>query len=180
MIELLSALPAWQPAARGERCAVATVVAASGSVPRPVGTSMFIAAPAHPHDAPAVLGSLSGGCVEGSVVAAALESLDDGAARCERFGYSAEDAFAAGLSCGGELEVHIQPLPPAAARELVEGTQAVFAVVRRLAAQGETAADDGAALPVILGAPPAGLAGLGDLELGNAELGSAELAATWL
>lgn len=158
MIELLSALPAWQPAARGARCAVATVVAASGSVPRPVGTSMLVAAPEHPGGAPAVLGSLSGGCVEGAVVAAALDVLDCGAARLERFGYSPEDAFAAGLTCGGELAVHIQPLAPEAARGLAGRTEAAFAVVRRLAAEGETAADDGAARLVLLDTPPAGLA----------------------
>jgi xanthine dehydrogenase accessory factor len=58
----------------------------------------------------AVLGSLSGGCVEGAVVALALESLDDGSSRRGAFGYGAADAFAAGLTCGGELEVHIEPL----------------------------------------------------------------------
>jgi xanthine dehydrogenase accessory factor len=56
-----------------------------------------------------VLGSLSGGCVEGAVVEAALEAMRDGGSRLESFGYSAEDAFAVGLTCGGELEVHIQP-----------------------------------------------------------------------
>ena len=59
-----------------------------------------------------VLGSLSGGCVEGAVVEAALEAMDDGGTRLETFGYSAEDAFAAGLTCGGELEIHIEPLGP--------------------------------------------------------------------
>jgi xanthine dehydrogenase accessory factor len=57
-----------------------------------------------------VLGSLSGGCVEGAVVEAALQSMHDGGSRLESFGYSAEDAFAVGLTCGGELEVHIQPI----------------------------------------------------------------------
>ncbi|ASN52851.1 XdhC family protein [Sinomonas sp. R1AF57] len=108
MIELLSALPTWQPALRGDPCAVATVVGASGSVPRPVGTSMLVASGT---PAPHVLGSLSGGCVEGAVVAAALDVLESGAAASARFGYSAEDAFAVGLTCGGEVEVHIAPLP---------------------------------------------------------------------
>ena len=60
-----------------------------------------------------VLGSLSGGCVEGAVVAAALEVMADGGTRREFFGYSAEDAFAVGLTCGGELEVHIELLADA-------------------------------------------------------------------
>ena len=60
-------------------------------------------------DGGAVLGSLSGGCVEGAVVALAQEAMDDGVTRLETFGFSAADAFAAGLTCGGELDVHIEP-----------------------------------------------------------------------
>lgn len=60
-----------------------------------------------------VLGSLSGGCVEGAVVAAALEVMDDGGPRREFFGYSPADAFAVGLTCGGGLEVHIELLADA-------------------------------------------------------------------
>ena len=104
MLDLMPSLAAWPPAAAGQRCAVATVVAAGGSVPRPVGTSMLVS------ESGEVLGSLSGGCVEGAVVAAALEVMADGGTRREVFGYSAEDAFAVGLTCGGELEVHIELL----------------------------------------------------------------------
>ncbi|HSO89924.1 MAG TPA: XdhC family protein, partial [Arthrobacter sp.] len=104
MLDLMPALAAWQPAATGERCAVATVVGTGGSVPRPVGTSMLVS------ESGDVLGSLSGGCVEGAVVAAALEVMADGGTRREFFGYSAEDAFAVGLTCGGELEIHIEML----------------------------------------------------------------------
>ncbi|MDF9878148.1 XdhC family protein [Cellulosimicrobium cellulans] len=95
--------------------AVATVVAASGSVPRPVGTAMAVRADG------AVLGSLSGGCVEGAVHAAALDAIASGASRRETFGYSDDDAFAVGLSCGGTLDVHVQPVFPGddAARVLV-------------------------------------------------------------
>lgn len=104
MLDLMSALADWPPAVNGERCAVATVVGAGGSVPRPVGTSMAVS------ESGDVLGSLSGGCVEGAVVAAALEVMADGGSRREFFGYSAEDAFAVGLTCGGELEIHIELL----------------------------------------------------------------------
>ncbi|MDZ4092165.1 MAG: XdhC family protein [Arthrobacter sp.] len=104
MLDLMTALAAWQPAATGERCAVATVVGTGGSVPRPVGTSMLVSGSGD------VLGSLSGGCIEGAVVAAALEVMADGGTRREFFGYSAEDAFAVGLTCGGELEIHIELL----------------------------------------------------------------------
>jgi xanthine dehydrogenase accessory factor len=104
MLDLMPSLRDWQPAATGQRCAVATVVGAGGSVPRPLGTSMLVS------EAGEVLGSLSGGCVEGAVVEAALEVMRDGGTRREFFGYSAEDAFAVGLTCGGELEIHIEPL----------------------------------------------------------------------
>lgn len=103
MLDLIPSLSGWAPALGRQRFAVATIVRASGSVPRPVGTSMLVSGSG------AILGSLSGGCVEGAVVAAALESMDDGVPRLETFGFSAEDAFAAGLTCGGELDVHIEP-----------------------------------------------------------------------
>lgn len=104
MLELMPSLGTWRPAVSGQRCAVATIVAAGGSVPRPLGTSMLVSEHGD------VLGSLSGGCVESAVVEAALQAMHDGGSRLESFGYSAEDAFAVGLSCGGELEVHIQPI----------------------------------------------------------------------
>ncbi|MFB8227888.1 XdhC family protein [Cellulosimicrobium sp. NPDC055967] len=98
--------------------AVATVVAASGSVPRPVGTAMAVRADG------AVLGSLSGGCVEGAVHAAALDAIAAGRCHRETFGYSDDDAFAVGLSCGGTLDVHVQPVFPGdeAARALAATT----------------------------------------------------------
>ena len=102
MLDLIPSLSSWPPALADERYAVATVVAATGSVPRPVGTSMLVA------ESGVVLGSLSGGCVEGAVVALALEAMHDGGTRHGTFGYSAADAFAAGLTCGGELTVHIE------------------------------------------------------------------------
>jgi xanthine dehydrogenase accessory factor len=118
---------------------------------------MLICEPEGPNGSPAVLGSLSGGCVEGAVVAAALDTLGDGATRLERFGYSQEDAFAVGLTCGGELEVHLQVLAPDAMTSLA--ARPAFAVVRRLAGVGERA-DDDAARPVLLASPPTGVAEL--------------------
>src|SRR5690606_12438854 len=114
--------------------AVATVVAASGSVPRPVGTAMAVRADG------AVLGSLSGGCVEGAVHDAALDAIATGQSRRETFGYSDADAFAVGLSCGGTLDVHVQPVLP--------GDDAA----RALAALAATTADPGppGAAPVAL------------------------------
>ena len=98
MLDMLEALAS----AAGTGCAVATIVRASGSVPRPVGTSMLIASDG------TITGSLSGGCVESAVVAVAEEVMADGLPRLESFGYSDADAFAVGLTCGGTLEVLVQ------------------------------------------------------------------------
>ncbi|MGP0223179.1 MULTISPECIES: XdhC family protein [unclassified Paenarthrobacter] len=133
MLDLLPSLGSWRPAVSGQRCAVATIVGTGGSVPRPTGTSMMVS------ETGEILGSLSGGCVEGAVVEAALEAMRDGGPRLESFGFSAEDAFAAGLTCGGELEVHIQPLGGPAELGLLasqpEGATAL-ALIRRLDAGG--------------------------------------------
>lgn len=107
MLDMLEALAS----TAGTGCAVATIVRASGSVPRPVGTSMLIASDG------TITGSLSGGCVESAVVAVAEEVMADGLPRLESFGYSDADAFAVGLTCGGTLEVLVQAvtaglLPP--------------------------------------------------------------------
>jgi len=107
MLDLIPSLGPWVPGLAGEEFAVATIVAAFGSVPRPVGTSMLVTASGD------VLGSLSGGCVEGAVVVLAREAMDDGVPRHETFGFSSADAFAAGLTCGGELAIHIQPVAAA-------------------------------------------------------------------
>ncbi|MDR6415201.1 XdhC family protein [Pseudarthrobacter sulfonivorans] len=137
MLDLIPSLSAWPPVVAGQRYAVATVVAATGSVPRPVGTSMLVS------ESGAVLGSLSGGCVEGAVVALALEVMNDGGTRHGTFGYSAADAFAAGLTCGGELEIHVEPadgsLREALARLARVRPAEPVALVRRLDAGGSGA-----------------------------------------
>ncbi len=145
MLDLMPSLGEWWPAASGRRCAVATVVGTCGSVPRPVGTSMLVS------EAGDVLGSLSGGCVEGAVVAAALEVMADGGTRREFFGYSNEDAFAVGLTCGGELDVHIELLADTLGGLRPEGLTALdahdpaagLALIRRIDAHGP----DGAGYP---------------------------------
>jgi xanthine dehydrogenase accessory factor len=157
MLDLIPSLGTWAPALAGQPFAVATIVRASGSVPRPVGTSMLVSADG------AVLGSLSGGCVEGAVVAAALESMDDGATRLEAFGFSTDDAFVAGLTCGGELQVHIEPANRhrgcplgAAVRQLAEyGPDEPVALVRRL----DGRADGGGSGAVVLPDPAISLDG---------------------
>lgn len=86
----------------GRRVALATVIATWGSSPRPVGSQMAIA------DSGALVGSVSGGCVEAVVVHQAQAAIADGEARVVRFGVSDERAWEVGLACGGRLEVYIE------------------------------------------------------------------------
>ena len=89
------------------RFALATVVRASGSTPRPVGTTMAVT------EAGEVIGSISGGCVESAVYELAQSVLADGVSRIETYGVSDDDAFAIGLTCGGTLEVLVREGDPA-------------------------------------------------------------------
>lgn len=89
----------------GRRAAVATVIAVRGSAPRPAGASMAVL------DDGSVVGSVSGGCVEGAVYEAALGVLAGGPPVRERFGISDEVALGVGLTCGGEIEVLVALLP---------------------------------------------------------------------
>ncbi|CAM5609895.1 XdhC family protein [Streptomyces griseorubiginosus] len=90
----------WQQ--EGVTYAVATVVSAHGSAPRLPGAAMAV----HPDGR--VVGSVSGGCVEGAVYELAQEVLTTGTPRLARFGWTEDDAFAVGLTCGGSIEVFVQ------------------------------------------------------------------------
>ncbi|MGI8537458.1 MAG: XdhC family protein [Mycobacteriales bacterium] len=87
----------------GAPFAVATVIGARGSSPRPPGAAMAVSADGE------VLGSISGGCVEGAVYGTAERVLGGEGAVVETYGYSDDDAFAVGLTCGGTLEVLVAP-----------------------------------------------------------------------
>ncbi len=89
----------------GQRWAIATIVAAQSSVPRPVGTSMLVGADG------SVIGSLSGGCVESAVYEACRDTLADGRPRREVYGWSTATAWQVGLMCGGRIEVLIEVVP---------------------------------------------------------------------
>ncbi|MFI6954745.1 XdhC family protein [Nocardia sp. NPDC050408] len=82
--------------------AVATVIGVTGSAPRPPGAALAVDADGN------VIGSISGGCVEGAVYELCRAVLRTGQPVREIFGYSDDDAFAVGLTCGGELEVFVQ------------------------------------------------------------------------
>jgi xanthine dehydrogenase accessory factor len=88
----------------GKGAALATVIETWGSAPRRVGSQLAISNDGE------IMGSVSGGCVEGAVVVEALEALDDGRCRILEFGVSDDQAFAVGLTCGGRIRVMVEPL----------------------------------------------------------------------
>jgi xanthine dehydrogenase accessory factor len=90
--------------ATGKGAALATVVQTWGSAPRPTGSQLAISSEAE------IMGSVSGGCVEGAVVAEALEALEDGRPRIIEFGVSDNEAFAVGLACGGTIRILVEPI----------------------------------------------------------------------
>jgi xanthine dehydrogenase accessory factor len=102
MKELLNDLDRWQR--QGKAIAVARVVDLDGSGPRLPGAAMAVSEDGQ------VAGSVSGGCVEGAVVTEALEVLETGDRRMVTFGYSDNEAFAVGLTCGGTIHLFIEPL----------------------------------------------------------------------
>jgi xanthine dehydrogenase accessory factor len=98
----LASATAWMRDHR--KVALATVTRTWGSAPRPAGSQMAV------RDDGAFTGSVSGGCVEGSVIGEAQAALADGKARNLKFGVSNEDAWAVGLACGGTIEIHVAPV----------------------------------------------------------------------
>ncbi|MCY0950275.1 XdhC family protein [Streptomyces sp. H27-S2] len=126
MLDIAEELNRWVE--QGRDFAVATVVAVGGSAPRQPGAALAVDS-----DGTAI-GSVSGGCVEGAVYELCRQALEDGETVTERFGYSDDDAFAVGLTCGGIIDILVTPVPVgSAARE-------VFAAALAAAARGEAAA----------------------------------------
>ena len=105
MRDELSTLRRWQDG--GTTLALASVVATSASAPRRPGAVLAL----HPEGD--VLGSVSGGCVEGAVVEVATEVLATGVPQRVRYGISDDEAFAVGLTCGGTIEVFVRRVAPA-------------------------------------------------------------------
>ena len=112
--------------AAGHRVAVATVTRVLGSAPRTLGTAMAVT------ETGTVIGSISGGCVEGAIYESAQEVLETGRSRLTEFGVSDDDAFAVGLSCGGTVEVFLAEFAPAGQPNALPG--AVRAQLERAAA----------------------------------------------
>lgn len=104
MRELFADLDRW--ASSGTRVAIARVVDVDGSGPRLPGAAMAVSVDSD------VRGSVSGGCVEGAVVIEALEVLESDQHRMVTFGYSDDEAFAVGLTCGGTIHLFLETFDP--------------------------------------------------------------------
>ena len=98
----LAQLERWQ--AEGRKTALATVVTTWGSSPRPVGSHLAVAENGD------FAGSVSGGCIEGAVVAAAQEAIGSGKQKLLDFGVTNEMAWEVGLACGGRIQVLVEPV----------------------------------------------------------------------
>lgn len=90
--------------ADGRQVALATVVATWGSSPRPVGSQLAL------DDQGSMVGSVSGGCIEGAVVLEAREVISKGKPRVLEYGVTNEQAWEVGLACGGKVEVFVERL----------------------------------------------------------------------
>ncbi|WP_167365915.1 XdhC family protein, partial [Streptomyces europaeiscabiei] len=126
MLDIAEELHRWVE--QGRDFAVATVVAVGGSAPRRPGAALAVDADG------AAIGSVSGGCVEGAVYDLCQQALSDGEPVLERFGYSDEDAFAVGLTCGGIIDILVTPVRAG------DPVRPVVAAALSAAASGEAAA----------------------------------------
>lgn len=126
MLDIAEELNRWVE--QGRDFAVATVVAVGGSAPRQPGAALAVDGEG------TAIGSVSGGCVEGAVYELCQQALEDGETVLERFGYSDDDAFAVGLTCGGIIDILVTPVP------VGSPVREVLAAAVAAAARGEAAA----------------------------------------
>ena len=126
MLDIAEELNRWVE--QGRDFAVATVVAVGGSAPRGPGAALAVDAEG------TAIGSVSGGCVEGAVYELCEQALRDGETVLERFGYSDDDAFAVGLTCGGVIDILVTPVRAA------DPVRPVVRAALTAAALGEAAA----------------------------------------
>jgi xanthine dehydrogenase accessory factor len=98
--EIVDEVERWRN--RGERFAVATVVATRRSAPRPIGSKFAVS------ESGELCGSVSGGCVESDIAEQAKDVLETGVPRLLSYGISDDEAFGVGLPCGGEIDVFVE------------------------------------------------------------------------
>jgi xanthine/CO dehydrogenase XdhC/CoxF family maturation factor len=99
---VLEAAADWLAAGKG--VALATVVTTWGSSPRPAGSQLAV------DETGAMVGSVSGGCIEGAVVTEAIGAIEDGKPRLLDFGVTDEQAWEVGLACGGKVQVYVEKM----------------------------------------------------------------------
>src|SRR3954451_23337711 len=117
MRDVLDDLVGWWQA--GQTVGMGTVVATWRSAPRPAGASMLV------RPGGTAVGSVSGGCVEGAVYEEAKDAVETGEVTLQRYGVSDDDAFAVGLTCGGILDVFVEPVSRESFPELGEIKESV-------------------------------------------------------
>lgn len=116
---------AWHKAGIG--AALATVMETWGSAPRRAGAQLVVSGTGE------MMGSVSGGCVEGAVVVEAMDALEDGQPRLLEYGISDGDAFAVGLACGGTIRILVEPVGAVMPVEMLEALVAARAARQKLA-----------------------------------------------
>jgi len=129
MRDILSTLVRWRSA--GCRVAIATVVERRGSAPRDPGASLLL------NDRGEIAGSVTGGCVEPSVIREAQEVLDGGDARVREYGIADDQAFEVGLACGGTVGILIAKLDTSLLPALDEAVRADRPIALAMTATGD-------------------------------------------
>ncbi len=129
MRDILPTLARWH--AEGRRIAIATVVERRGSAPRDPGASLAL------NDLGEIAGSVTGGCVEPSVIREAQEVLDGGPARLREYGIADDEAFEVGLSCGGTVGILIAELDTTHVPALADAIRSDRPAAFMLTASGE-------------------------------------------
>ena len=129
MRDILPTLARWH--AGGRRVAIATVVERRGSAPRDPGASLAL------NDLGEIAGSVTGGCVEPSVIREAQEVLDGDGARLREYGIADDAAFEVGLACGGTVGILIAALDITLVPGLDEAVRADRPVALTMAAKGD-------------------------------------------
>ena len=98
--DVLSEAARWRE--DGRKVALATVVSTWGSSPRPTGSHLAV------DENGKLVGSVSGGCIEGAVVSEAMEVMDSGAPKVLEYGVTNELAWEVGLACGGTIRIFVE------------------------------------------------------------------------